>query len=89
MKKCQRFIVYGKVQGVFFRASTQQQALVLGLTGYAKNLSNGCVEVEIYGETVALEKMRGWLDSGSTMARVDKVVEVDTLITEYTHFRTL
>jgi len=89
MKKCQRFIVYGKVQGVFFRASTQQQALVLGLTGYAKNLSNGCVEVEICGETFALETMRDWLDSGPVLARVDKVVEVDTSVTEYTHFRTL
>ena len=40
-----RFIVHGKVQGVWFRASTRDVAVRLGLTGHARNLANGDVEV--------------------------------------------
>ena len=45
-----RFCITGKVQGVFFRASTRKQALRLGLRGYAKNLADGSVEVLAVGK---------------------------------------
>jgi acylphosphatase len=73
MTDCRRFIVSGKVQGVFFRAGTQAEARRLDLTGHATNLANGCVEVVACGEARALDKLAAWLDIGPPRARVDKV----------------
>ncbi|MEO8802998.1 MAG: acylphosphatase, partial [Rudaea sp.] len=47
---CARFIISGRVQGVFFRASTREQAQRLKLGGYAKNSPDGTVEVLACGE---------------------------------------
>lgn len=66
-----RFIVRGKVQGVWFRASTRAEALKLGLRGYASNLSNGDVEVLAVGDADAIERLAVWLQHGPPMARVD------------------
>ena len=68
-----RFLVSGKVQGVFFRASTREQALKLGLRGYAKNLPDGRVEVLAEGEASALGALERWLHVGPPMARVETV----------------
>ncbi|MGH8144962.1 MAG: acylphosphatase [Rhodanobacteraceae bacterium] len=70
---CARFMVTGKVQGVFFRASTREQALRLGLTGYAKNLADGRVEVVASGGAEALSELDGWLYHGPPSARVESV----------------
>lgn len=66
-----RFIVSGKVQGVFFRASARDHALKLGLRGYAKNLADGRVEVLAAGDDAALDALTAWLREGPPMARVD------------------
>lgn len=68
-----RFLVSGKVQGVFFRASTREQAQKLGLRGHAKNLSDGRVEVLAVGEDDAIDALDRWLHEGPPMARVDRV----------------
>ena len=68
-----RFIVTGNVQGVFFRASTRDQARRLGLCGYAKNLDDGSVEVVAVGDDDALEDMAEWLQHGPPMADVTVV----------------
>ena len=68
-----RFIVRGKVQGVFFRASTREQALKLGLRGHAKNLADGSVEVLAVGEAESIDGLEAWLRIGPPMARVDSV----------------
>lgn len=68
-----RFIVAGKVQGVFFRASTREQALRLGLRGHAKNLADGSVEVLAVGDAGAIDALEAWLHAGPPMARVDSV----------------
>ena len=68
-----RFIVAGKVQGVFFRASAREQALRLGLRGYAKNLADGRVEVLAAGEAESIEALARWLAQGPPMARVDGI----------------
>lgn len=68
-----RFLVSGKVQGVFFRASTREQALKLGLRGYAKNLPDGRVEVLAEGEAAAVDALERWLHVGPPMARVESV----------------
>jgi len=65
--------VTGRVQGVFFRASTQREAQRLGLTGWVKNRSDGAVEMCVEGEERALEKMVAWAHHGPTGARVDEV----------------
>ena len=66
-----RFIVSGKVQGVFFRASAREEALRLGLRGWAKNLPDGRVEVIAAGDGAAMEDLAAWLREGPPMARVE------------------
>jgi len=70
---CARFLVSGRVQGVFFRASTREQALRLGLCGYAKNRADGGVEVVASGSDEALAELEGWLHRGPAAARVQSV----------------
>lgn len=70
---CRRFLVSGKVQGVWFRASTRQQAVALGLTGEALNLPDGRVEVIACGPAEALDALASWLRRGPELARVDEV----------------
>jgi acylphosphatase len=60
-----RFIVSGRVQGVFYRASTREQALRLGLAGHAKNRLDGSVEVLASGEAEALDALERWLQQGA------------------------
>ena len=68
-----RFLVSGKVQGVFFRASTREQARRLGLRGHARNLADGRVEVVVAGDDDAVEALAQWLRRGPPMARVETV----------------
>ena len=72
-----RFIVHGKVQGVWFRASTRDVAVRLGLTGQAHNLANGDVEVLAMGDAEAIATLADWLQQGPPLARVDAVVRSD------------
>ena len=75
-------IVYGLVQGVFFRAFVYRQATQLGLTGYVRNLPSGeAVEVHVEGERKQLEELIGYLKVGPPGARVE---QVGTNWSEYT-----
>lgn len=65
-----RFLVSGRVQGVFYRASTREQARRLDLTGHARNLPDGCVEVLAYGPPEALDALERWLWQGPPAAEV-------------------
>ena len=56
-----RVRVTGEVQGVFFRASTREYALPLGLVGYAKNLLDGAVELMLTGERRQIGQLLVWL----------------------------
>ncbi len=70
-----RVIVYGYVQGVFFRAFTSKRATELGLTGYVRNLPDGeSVEVVAEGERRQLEQLIGYLKVGPPAAKVERVV---------------
>ena len=73
MMPASRFRISGKVQGVFFRASTREQALRLGLSGSARNLDDGRVEVIAAGHDEALELLATWLQEGPPSSRVDNV----------------
>ena len=68
-----RFLVSGVVQGVFYRASTRTQARQLGLTGHARNLPDGRVEVIAHGEPDALDALERWLWQGPPAAEVEGV----------------
>lgn len=65
--------VSGKVQGVFFRAAAKKQADKLHLTGYAKNLSDGRVEINATGEKQAVEQLIKWSYKGSLFSKVQNV----------------
>ncbi len=65
--------VAGRVQGVFFRASTRERAQRLGLTGYARNLPDGRVQVLACGAPEAVIQLKEWLRSGPPAARVSGV----------------
>ena len=71
------FLVSGKVQGVWFRVSTRDVAVRLGLTGQARNLANGDVEVLAMGDAEAIATLADWLQQGPPLARVDAVVRSD------------
>ncbi|AIN16717.1 MULTISPECIES: acylphosphatase [Yersinia] len=74
-KVCTAAYVYGVVQGVGFRYSTQRQALALGVTGYARNCDDGSVEVVAYGEQQAVEQLMAWIKQGGPRgARVDRLL---------------
>ena len=68
---CRRCYVQGRVQGVFFRASTAQVADRLGITGHALNLPDGRVEVLACGPAAAVDDLCRWLRHGPPSARVD------------------
>jgi acylphosphatase len=68
-------IVYGFVQGVFFRAFVSECAAELGLAGYVRNLSTGdAVEVQAEGTRKQLERLISYLKVGPPTARVEKLV---------------
>ena len=73
-----RCLVSGRVQGVFYRASTRARAESLGVTGHARNLRDGRVEVLACGESAAVEALCQWLWQGSPASSVS-AVEVDVV----------
>jgi len=73
MKECMYCLITGRVQGVFFRASAQAQAQHLGVTGWARNRSDGRVEVMACGDAEALQRFREWLGDGPPQAEVTDV----------------
>jgi acylphosphatase len=77
MSLSKRFLVSGRVQGVFFRASTQERARDLGLKGWVRNLPDGRVEVMAAGSPGALQQLENWLWQGPDRADVDEVEVVD------------
>lgn len=77
MSGAARFIVGGRVQGVFFRAETREQASTLGLRGYAKNLPDGRVDILAVGDAEAIDRLADWLRRGPPQARVDELERVD------------
>ena len=79
--ECKRFLVSGRVQGVFYRASTQQQAKELGLTGWVRNCRDGSVELVACGDAERLRKLESWLWQGPGHAKVISV-DAEQVVTE-------
>ncbi|HEX7235756.1 MAG TPA: acylphosphatase [Gammaproteobacteria bacterium] len=68
-----RCLVAGRVQGVYYRAATADEAARLSLDGWVKNLADGRVEVVAAGEPAAIAQLARWLWNGPPAARVDAV----------------
>lgn len=78
MNKTIRFTVSGRVQGVFFRVRTRQQAQQLGITGWVRNREDGRVEGMASGAAGELDRFHAWLHQGPEYARVEDV-EIEEL----------
>ncbi|MCY1272595.1 Acylphosphatase [compost metagenome] len=70
---CLHGFVSGRVQGVYYRQSTQQQAERLDVDGWVRNLADGRVEVLLEGDEAAVRELEGWLHSGPPDAEVSAV----------------
>ena len=68
-----RFLVSGRVQGVWFRAATRERALALQLQGLARNLPDGSVEVLAVGAEERIDALERWLWEGPPLAKVSAV----------------
>lgn len=77
MRVYKRCLVSGRVQGVFYRASTAERARTLGVTGYAKNLPDGRVEVLACGEEAKVKELIEWLWQGPPAAKVEQIEIAD------------
>lgn len=74
---CRRSFVSGRVQGVFYRATCVRKAQELGLSGHARNLPDGRVEVLAFGERAVVEEFVAWLWEGSPASKVTAVDTAD------------
>lgn len=79
-------IVRGKVQGVFFRKHTQEQARHLGVKGWVKNLTDGNVEVMVSGDKDAVEELVAWLHQGPPASNVERVDTKELAWTAFADF---
>jgi len=66
-------IISGTVQGVFYRASTQNEAKKLGLTGFARNLPDGTVELEVQGDSEDIDRLLEWCRQGPPDSEVTRI----------------
>lgn len=80
-------VVHGLVQGVWFRASTKDEADRVGVTGWVRNLPDGSVEAVFEGMKKSVEAIVGWCHRGPAGATVDKVDIVwEPYSREFGHF---
>lgn len=68
-----RVVVYGRVQGVFFRDTAQREAARHGVSGWVRNTPDGTVEAVFEGEREAVERLVGFANEGPPNARVERV----------------
>jgi len=79
--------VRGRVQGVFFRQETKQQAQILGVNGWVRNLPDGRVEAVFEGEEPAVKAITEYSHHGPSSAKVDKVeVNYENYVGEFSDF---
>jgi acylphosphatase len=79
--------VSGKVQGVFFRQSTQEKAKSLGITGVARNLENGDVEIIATGSRELLDELIEWCRTGPPKAKVTDVKTKELPLRTFENFK--
>ncbi|MBY4677103.1 acylphosphatase [Marinobacterium arenosum] len=70
---CIHAFITGRVQGVWFRQSTKEQAEQHGLTGWVRNLPDGRVEALLQGDERGVRQVEAWLNQGPPLATVAEV----------------
>ncbi len=85
---CMHVFISGKVQGVWFRANTKEQADLLGITGWARNLPDGRVEVLACGNKEDIAKLYEWLKHGPEFAKVSDLTYAEVPWQELHQFET-
>jgi acylphosphatase len=78
--------VTGKVQEVFFRASTREEAQRLGLCGWVRNETDGSVRIEAEGDEESLEQLVAWCQHGPDRARVADMIVEEGEVENYSDF---
>jgi acylphosphatase len=81
-RNCFRYLIAGRVQGVFYRDTTRQKAQQLQITGWVRNLPDGRVEVMAQGTPENLDLFGQWLWQGPPLAQVTEVVTKPAKSTE-------
>jgi len=79
--------IEGKVQGVFYRQSTREKALALGITGTVRNNANGSVTITATGTPTQLEDLLQWSKKGPPAARVTAVTVQQESLQSFNDFR--
>jgi acylphosphatase len=82
-----RVVVFGRVQGVFFRDSCQRAAAAAGVVGSVRNRGDGAVEAVFEGDEAAVDRMVAWCRQGPSHARVDRVEVTDEVAQGERSFR--
>lgn len=85
-KICLNCFISGRVQGVYYRDSTQRKAKSLGVTGWVRNLPDGRVEVMACGEEAQVAALREWLWQGPPAAAVREVIAGETPWQDFENF---
>lgn len=83
---CYQIKIFGFVQGVFFRYAAKEEAEKLGLTGFAKNLNDGSVEIIVCGEKEKTAEFIKWCHSGPAMGKIERVEEKEIEFIEFKSF---
>ncbi len=78
--------VFGKVQGVFYRKSTQKKAWELGIKGWVRNKENGSVEICAEGSIAEIEQLKAWCKTGPSQAEVKDLIFESTTLRFYKSF---
>ncbi len=79
---CKRYLISGRVQGVFYRSSAQRYALSLGLAGWVRNRHDGRVELLACGGEAVLEELENWLKIGPEYAKVTNIEVISENLSE-------
>ena len=81
-----RFWVSGRVQGVGFRFAARRRAQELGLSGYARNHTDGRVELLAQGEGASIDAFAEWLQRGPPLAQVERMQREPADLAQLTGF---
>ncbi|GAA4308682.1 acylphosphatase [Compostibacter hankyongensis] len=82
-------MVTGKVQGVYYRAATREQALALGVTGTVENRADGTVVLEAEGEAAAVDALIRWCRQGPPAAEVTGLTVTEGAVQGYAGFEVI
>jgi acylphosphatase len=80
-------IVKGKVQGVFYRQTTQEKAAILGITGTVRNLPDRSVKIIATGTKEQLDKLSAWCRQGPSRAEVSDIIFFEEAPRSFPDFR--